>query len=117
MYWISLIIALLVWAFLAPVACGLVAWPITALYRVISRDQILHPSHPAEIAALSCGAVLLATLTAQAWRWGGLAPDWSLWVPVLACQVLVGISAGANKCNIATAWAGIIGVTIYWIIS
>lgn len=117
MYWIAIIVTLLVWAVLAPILFGVVAWPITALYRAITREQTIHPSHPAELSALICGAIVLAALTARAWRWGGLDPDWSLWVPVLVCQVLVGMAAGASKPNIATAWAGMIGVSIFWITS
>jgi len=86
--------------------------PIVWLYRYVSGEPTISPTHPVNIIPYLAGSMILVVLTDYIWSQMGYEVGWLLIAIIAFIHLLFGSAQGANKANQAQAFGTMVGVII-----
>lgn len=112
------IIAYLLTTFLYPLVgmiFPLLFSPIIWMYRSISKEELVLPTHPVYFSVQILSSVVLFTVTHYIWNKLDFEVGWLLIGILIVIHLILGGAHGANKANQSQAFGTVIGLVIYGI--
>lgn len=89
--------------------------PIIWMYRSISKEELILPTHPVYYSVEILSSVVLLTITHYVWNKLSFEVGWLLIGILIVIHLILGGAHGANKANQSQAFGTVIGLVIYGI--
>lgn len=87
--------------------------PLVRVYKAVTHEILLAPTHPALLMPVILGTTLLLHLTRYVWAHWAIEPGWLFPTIIAALHFLFGGMPGANRANQAQAYGVVLGVLVY----